>query len=269
MSDQITALFEQLRAAPPPAPFAPATAIRHRGQQRKHRRALAAGAAACTVVGLATGVPWLVDRDQGGSPPVGGTPTVPSPSPTAPVPASTRPAVGPGVPESLMLQPTEVGTGVRAGEIDDQGADGPDWRWGEIMSDCPSFRAADYPAQRQRTAARSLVYAAGGDVVAFEFVERFPAGRSDAAFEEGLELLARCPAFEAAERQERFTIVGRRLAGDDSVLVRRDTFFAAAPANTDYLVTVRVGAFVATVEATGATEDVARRLGQAAAARLG
>jgi hypothetical protein len=271
MSDQINVLFDRLRGAQPPAPFAPASAIRRRGRERRHRRALAAGTAAFTVAGLAVGVPWIMDLDQDGRPPASVTPTTTAPGRS---PTSAAPSIGPGVPETLMLRPAEVGPGVRVEEIDDLGPNGPDWRWGEIMRGCRAYRAADYPAQRTRTDARVLAYARGGGAAAIELVERFPADRSRAAFDEVLSLLGRCPGLSTTEREVTFTIIGTDVAGDDSVLVRADTtFIGAVPPDperrTDFYLAVRVGEFIATLDVYAATESQARDLGRAAAARLG
>jgi hypothetical protein len=278
MSDQLSALFDQLRGQQPPAPFASPTSVRRRGRQRSRRQALAAGTAAFTAVGLAVGVPWIADLDHrpdGASPTATAgataTPTAAVPTTGVPPTASAAPpsSIGPGVPEALMLLPAEVGPGVLAEPADDLGADGPNWRWGEVMGECPGYRAADYPAQGARTAARILTYRRDAAAVAFELVERFPAGRSAAAFDEVLSLLSRCPGFETAERRVEFTVAGRDVAGDESVLVRGVSTFPAGSPHVTYYVTMRVGEFVATVEVIGGTEAGARRLGELAAARLG
>jgi hypothetical protein len=282
MSDQLTPLFEQLRGQQPPTPFAPPHAVRRRGRQRAHRQALAAGTAAFTAAGLAVGVPWIVDLDQRDGSVVGRTPTAAAPT-TAAAPATSAtdppaPTVA-GVPGTLMLRPDDVGPGVRAEEPDDQGTDGPKWPW--ARPECPDYRPGDYPAQGERAAARILAYASDGAAVTFETVERFPVGRGPAAFQEVLGVLAQCPSYAdlGMPRFEpgtgwayAYVDVAHDIGGDESVLVRRQVNWVGpnrlGPDRTEYLVAVRVGDLIATVELLDGGEETARTLGERAAARL-
>jgi hypothetical protein len=275
MSDQLTSLFDHLRGQQPPAPFASPAAVRRRGRQRAHRQALAAGTAAFAVAGLAVGLPWAVDLDQRGGPTDGASPAVSAGSTAAPRPGPTAT----GVPEGLMLPPTDFGPGVRVLEPDDQGPDGPDWPWAAPA--CPQFRAADYPTQADRLSVRLLTYVEGGSSLGYEWVERYPAGRGPAAFQEVLRVLARCPSYRelglpvfdpGTGQAYANRVLARDIGGAESVLVRQrltPVGIAGMPEQTRYFVAVRVGDLIATVRLDRGSEAEARTLGERAAARLG
>ena len=274
MSDQLSALFDQLRGQQPPSPFASPGAVRRRGRQRSHRQALAAGTAAFTAVGLAVGVPWIVHLDQRGTSQDGVSPSATAGSTTVGPTAGPAPAITDAAElDALMLRAADVGPGVRAEEIDDSGPDGPGWPW--EMRSCRAYRPTDYPAQDERLAARVLSYVPNDGIVRWiEVVEAYPAGRGSVAFAEIEAVLERCPSFDDGFRAVTQVVHARDVAGDESILVRVNNVW---PDNqppdprerTDYFLAVRVGDVIATVQAYGRTEAEARALAERAAARLG
>ena len=56
MSDRLNGLFDQLRAAGPPAPFLPADRVRARGRNRSNRQALAFAGVTLATVGVSGGL---------------------------------------------------------------------------------------------------------------------------------------------------------------------------------------------------------------------
>jgi hypothetical protein len=79
MSGRLEPMFERLRGQCPPAPFAPAEAVRRRGRQRARRQAALAGIAVLTVTGAGAGAAAVTGLP--GPPPSVGGPAGESPAP--------------------------------------------------------------------------------------------------------------------------------------------------------------------------------------------
>lgn len=261
MSEQLTALFEQLRGSQPPTPFASPEQIRRRGRQRNHRRALAAGSAVLTAAGVGTG--WAFG--MAGQP----EPTPPPPAPSASSPATASPAPSTSAPRTVdppevsaarLLRPADFAArpGVTTTELE---GGAREWPWLTVVSGCPDYRAADYPTIPNRHDGRGLAYSTG-EWYAWEIVESYPDATANLA--DIRRAIETCPTFRYPEgAQIEQTLVAEGIAGDDSLLVRiqRD-------ANTDYMVVVRVGALVATLMYSDGPEAEARAMAAAMEARL-
>jgi hypothetical protein len=261
MSEQLTALFEQLRGSQPPTPFAPPEQVRRRGRQRNHRQALAAGSAVLAVAGLGTG--WAIGvADQPAPPPPASQAPPASLSPPTSAPPTSAPLTvdPPSVPASRLLEPddfTAIG-GVTASELEGQGRE---WPWLSVVSGCPEYRADDYPTVAKRHDGRGLQYLAA-EWVAWEIVESYPDANANLA--DIRKAIATCPKFQYLDGVEiEQTVVAERFAGDDSLLVR-----VRRGERNDYMVVVRVGALVATLLYSDGPEADARDMATAMEARL-
>lgn len=249
MSEQLTALFEELRGSQPATPFASPEQIRRRGRQRNHRQALAAGSAVLAVAGLGTG--WAVGVT--GQP----SPTPPAPSPSTSVPITVDP---PEVPAARLLKPEEFTaiSGVTANELESQARE---WPWLTVVSGCPKYHASDYPTVPERHDGRGLLYTAA-EWYAWEIIESYPDAAANMA--DIRKAIATCPKFQYPFGEEiEQTVVAERFAGDDSLLVR-----VRRGAKADYMVVVRVGPLVATLTYQDGPEADARAMAAAMEARL-
>lgn len=251
MSEQLTALFEQLRGSQTPTPFASPDDVRRRGRQRSHRQALAAGSAVLAVAGLGTG--WAIGVAGQPSPepparsassPASATPPTPAPSTAAPstsAPSTSAPltVAPPAVSAERLLRPDDfpAKAGVTASELEGQGRE---WPWLTVVSGCPEYQADDYPTIAERHDGRGLAFTAG-EWHAWQIVESYPDAAANLA--DVRKAIATCPAFQypGGVRIEQ-TVAAERFAGDDALLVR-----IGRDARTDYMVVVRVGPLVATL----------------------
>jgi hypothetical protein len=274
MSDRIGSLLSGLGAQLPPAPFAPAEAVRRRGRQRARRRVALAGVALAAVAGTGTSVllggtplPGLVfpPVSQPVSPPV--SPPVVTPSDPVP-PAPDR------VPARWSLAAEDLGPGDwRRDEFRPEWTEGPDrWLWESV---CPGYRSEDYPTLGQRLDQRTVFWSDGPWNMAdpppwvHEIVDLLRPGAGPDHLADIRAVLALCP--DGADARYRVTASG--FAGDESMMVRGALFPAGGGAPVvNYTAVVRVGDAVATLRGyrIDTTDDdaVLRELAQRAADHL-
>ncbi|MEH1125954.1 hypothetical protein [Micromonospora sp. CPCC 206061] len=249
MSDKLSTLFEQMHGAQPPAPFASSDQVRSRGRQRSRRQVMAAACAILAVAGAGAG--WAAIRPSA-APPRPGTSVSPSAPPSA---------VPTGIPTSALLRgPDFSSVEVEVGELDDQGADGPDWPFAE--KSCPEYRPADYPSLSQRRSARAATYTSADGWQAVQIVERYPDAQAN-ILDIG-RVLINCRAYAVPDGVEiKQTVVDQGFAGDNSLLIRKQS-----GRNVAYLVVVRVGSLVSTLSLPGDIENQARSMAETMASRL-
>ncbi|GLH98212.1 hypothetical protein [Phytohabitans aurantiacus] len=249
MSDNLSTLFEQMHGAQPPAPFASPDQLRRRARQRSRRQALAA---ACTVLAVAgAGACWAALRPSAAPPPRPGA----SVSPPAAVPTA--------VPQSALLRVPDFSfTQVEAGELDDQGPDGPDWPISTIVSGCPDYRESNYQTPAQRRAARAATYLGPDGWNAWQIVELYP--DASANILDISRVLITCRGFSVPDGADiKLSVTDRGFAGDNSLLISQ-----LSGNRITYIVVVRVGYFVSTLSLSGDDENQARTLAKTMATRL-
>jgi hypothetical protein len=282
MSDPLATRLRRACEQPPPAPFAPAEAVRLRGRQRARRQALLAASVTGLLL-IGGGVALASVRAPQAAPP-GSPPTASSassaPSPRAsggagspPVPGPALTAVAPG----MLLQRSDLPAG-RWAPAGSELIQGPDrWWW---YGACPQYRSADYPSLRRQLDVETVSYASGTRRTS-EIVELYPAGWGARNLADVRDVLGTCAGRPPAAGSRQTpppavrTVVDTGIAGDESLLVREEQYafagetIATSPAVTSLVAVVRVGELVATVIAPlGATPDDARALARAAATRL-
>jgi hypothetical protein len=233
---------------------------------------------------LATGVGTAAAAGQlgGGATPhphqTAGSPAT-SVAPTGPT--TTQPTTPATIPPTAMLTAAELGAGTRAEPIDDLGPDGPDWPW--ELTDCATYRPADYPSQDRRGPGRALSFARDGSAVATQFVERYPASGAE-NLDDVRRVLAACARYrvtgpplydERSGRDDRLDVIDTGLAGDESLLVRRtrawlegDPLAPVGSPTVSYLVVVRRGDLVTTIDVNRDDEQFARQIASRAATHL-
>jgi hypothetical protein len=274
MSSQLDSLFDGLRAQHPPAPFAPADAVRRRGRQRAHRQAVSAGVAVLAVTGLgAGGLAVAVGQPDPATPPA--TTGTPPPS-TVQTPAV--PTRSSEIPPAWLLTASDLGPdGTGWEETGNELLEGA-WYWdGEPW--CPEYRLDDYPSVPRRLDVATVSWQATGAALperVDQLVELFDAGGGAANLDDVrafVETCSRRPAEGDQVAPTYFEIEQTGFAGDESLLIRAEAYQFNAddqiePAGEfEYTAVVRVGDAVTTIvyRAGGDAREVARR----AADRLG
>jgi hypothetical protein len=265
MSDRFDVAFEVLRGQRPPAPFAPAEAVRRRGRQRTIRQGLVVVAAVLAVSGVGAG--WAVGRSEGGPSPVppasSHSPTVtPSRPPGPPAPSGSA---GIGTPSPTgtglaggFLRPADLGTGSWqpvSGAEPFESADR--WYWANL---CPAYRSADYPSLRAQLNVNTTGYRDGARFV-HEHVHRYAAGKGGTALDDVRRVVTKCAGPGAPPTSPRpdgtipgrYTVLDSGFAGDGALLVREERWGYDAGGKiaekpyTRLIAVVRVGDLVATV----------------------
>jgi hypothetical protein len=268
MSD-FDSLFEKLRGQAPPAPFAPAAAVRRRGRQRANRQAVSAGAAVLVAVGLGAGsaVAVLAPADP---PPPASSPTAVAPSP--PAPTLTE------IPDRWLLTWEDLGEGWEPTSHELFESD-PPWYWGDL---CEEYRDEDYPSLRHRRALAAMSWRNDESPLpgrVDQVVELFESGAAATNLDDVRAVLTLCSRRPAARDQVAptyFEIEETGFAGDESLLIGVEPYHfndqdEIVPAgHRRYAVVVRVGDAVSTTiygDSYGAAQ--ARELARLAADRLG
>lgn len=275
-SDRFEPLFDGLRGQRPPAPFAPATAVRRRGRQRARRQAVAVSVAVLAVTGLGAGGVATAVNAPGPAPPPAATG---SPAPTEPAPATPAPD---RIPADWLLTADDLGPGewVTGGFEPEWTESDPPWSWGNL---CDAYPSEGYPSLFARAALQTVTWTDGpweglGGPRSIpnwvhQVVELFETGAVAAAnLGDVRDVVGRCgrpvtvtPGVEAP----RFEVVDSGFAGDESLLV-----LERQPGDVSvYTAVVRVGAAVTTlesydVELARADDDYLRAVARSAAARL-
>jgi hypothetical protein len=264
MSDRLDEAFEVLRGQQPPAPFAPAEAVRRRGHRRTVRQAVAVALAVLAVTGA--GVGWaagLAGRGPDQGPAGGGSPT-PATSQPAPTPLPSSPGGSGGVgtasptPTGLagrLLRPADLGPGAWQPVHGDSFESADRWYWANL---CPAYRSADYPSLRAMAAVEVTGYGDGTRYV-HEHLHRYRAGSGPRAIGDIRALLGRCagptapPTSPGAPAPTHYAVVDTGFTGDEALLVREDAWaydntgkIGPTP-STRLIAVVRVGDLVATV----------------------
>jgi len=269
MSDQIDVLFERLRGQRPPAPFLTPTQVRALGRRRRNWRtlAIAGGAMAATAAvggGLVASPAWN---------PPGPPDTAPTTiAPTTPVPAPTD------IPEGYLLQVSDLGPGawgpLREMELFDNGIP---WRFGGL---CEAQTAADYPAVAHYLSLKTVGYVDENtrypDLhTVIEDVQRYEPGWGTRSLEDVRRAVTLCGTATPPPgvAPNRLYLEGNGFAGDESILVRQESYFFQGETIDPeplviYLGVVRVGDVVATVSSTSGGAAYVRTLAEHAAARI-
>jgi hypothetical protein len=250
MSDKLSTLFEQVHGTQPPSPFASPDQVRHRGRQRSRRQVMAA---ACAVLAVAAaGAGWSALRPSAAPPPRPGTSVSPSAPPTA---------VPTGIPTSALLRVPDFSfIEVEVGELDDQGPDGPDWPF--AAQGCPEYRPSNYPSLPQRLSARAATYTGADGWHAVQIVERYPDAQAN-ILDIG-RVLNTCRSYKYPDGADiKLGVVDQGFVGDNSLLIRKQS-----DRRVDYLVVVRVGSLVSTLNLPGDVENEARSMAETMASRL-
>ena len=280
MSDQLDSLFAHVRGVQPPAAFATADQVRRRGKQRTHRKALAVGSSVFAVTSAATGLGmgWAVLRPDGDGPPAGSTSTATAPATASPTPTH---AVG-----GIRLQPSDLGPGEWRPVGAEQLQNKDRWFWGFWADVCPTYRSDRFPSLPHRVSVETVAFRDGGGTGAepsgdvnsvFQIVERYAEGWGDASLADVRAVIGLCGAAAPppGEAPQRYTIVGTGFAGDESLLVKGESWSFGAGGtpepdpNSNYIAVVRVGDLVTTVRAYPGDPDRVRTLAERAATRLG
>jgi hypothetical protein len=282
MSDKFDALFEGLHGQRPPAPFAPAAAVRRRGRQRAHRQAVSIGVAVFAVTGLGAGgiVAALGESDPPvtpASPQVTESPTVTESPPVTESPTVTESPAVSEVPEQWLLAAGDLpGAGWQedTGELI-QGA----WYWDDAEPWCPEYAVEDYPSLE-----RKLDFDTGGwlrDGAAVpervdQVVELYEPGTGAANVvdvQAYLETCSRRPEAGDQVAPTYYEIEQTGFAGDESLLIRVEEYqFGEGdeiepPGEPLHVAVVRVGDAVTTIRFLNLPDD-AVAVAQRAADRL-
>ncbi|MCW6004577.1 hypothetical protein K1W54_08275 [Micromonospora sp. CPCC 205371] len=260
MSDKLSTLFEQMHGTQPPVPFASPDQVRRRARQRSRRQVLAA---ACTVLAVAgAGAGWAVLRPSAAPPPPRpGTSVTPSAPPSTP---SASPSTMPTeIPTSALLRaPDFTFIEVEVGELDDQGPDGPEWPFSTVASDCPDYRAANYPTLAQRQDVRAATYLGRDNWNARQIIELYPDASAN-MLDIGRVLIT-CRSFSVPDGADiKLSVADRGFAGDNSLLIHK-----LSDKRLEYIVVVRVGYLISTLSLPGDDESKARSLAETMATRL-
>jgi hypothetical protein len=270
MSDQFDALFERLRGQRPPAPFAPAAAVRRRGRQRAHRQAVSIGVAVFAVTGLGAG--GIVTTLGESEPPV--TPASP---PVTGSPSATESPALTEVSEAWLLAAEDLPrTGWRedTGELV-QGA----WYWDGAEQWCPEYRVEDYPSVERRMDFDFLGWARDGEALperVDQLVELYEPGAGAVNLDDVRRYLALCsrrPETGDQVAPTYYEIEETGFAGDESMLIRVEQYEFVEdqielPGEPQYVAVVRVGDAVTTIQYLNLPDD-AVAIAQRAAERLG
>lgn len=190
-------------------------------------------------------------------------------STSEPSPQTVPPMSAPVVATAAMLAPSDFsGTGWRV--RNGASASPAGWRW--ELRQCVLYAAADYPAQRQRTAVRQQSYVHGSQREASVVVEGFAAGWATRSLEDTRAVLDVCGSYEYTDAKNDFreshAVTAESFAGDESLLVETVRIAPPAPTRVQYTAVVRRGDLVVTVTGTGLAQEEIRRLASVAASRL-
>jgi hypothetical protein len=144
----------------------------------------------------------------------------------------------------------------------------PEWPWAQDGI-CPTYAAGDYPAQLHRQSAADQTYVdATGDTVR-QVIERFEPGWAQRSMVDVRHVLAACGRYQGPGGPVSFQIVAAGVAGPDSLLVRGVISHGTGSPSSMYLVVVRGGSLVTTVELPALLGDgFVRRVATEAATRL-
>jgi hypothetical protein len=275
VSDQFDSLFEGVRGQRPPAPFAPAAAVRRRGRQRAHRQAVSVGVAVLAATGLGAGGLVTVTGGPGPDPAPPPATTPGSPSPASPSPGSPSPAPGRIPPGWLLAAGDLAGTGwERTGNELLEGA----WYWDGAQPWCPQFRIEDYPSIRQRRELRTVSWTRPGEARperVDQIVELFAPGAGAVNLDDVRSYVALCsrrPVEGDQVAPTHYQTEATDFAGDESLLLRVEPYQfnqddrIVPVGEFHHVAVVRVGDAVTTVIYQGAGE--VRQVAERAAARL-
>ncbi len=234
--------------------------LRRRGSRRRASRAVAvAGLAAAVVIVVAVGSTWAIGRKTAVPP---GETTGPSPSVSAaPSPSDSGEPQSAEIPDSAMLQATDVGVGYTA--TDRRGND-----HGSIVMMMSYCGEGDYSsAAEHQLAIRQWSVDQSDAAYVIEDVNRYEPTWAARHLSDLRVALPRCPTVDVmgdASHRVTFTVVASNFAGDESVLIE-DTFGN----ETQYHALVRQGDVEAELRIhIGATESEARAIVVNAAQRL-
>lgn len=208
----------RLRAAAPPAPFAPAEAVRRRGRQRAHRQAVSVGAAVLVVVGLGAGGTMAgLDSLSSPLPPAAAPGTShESPSVEPPEGRSPPPERAPtDVSDRWFLAPEQLGPGEwTTGFEPERFESDPPWLWGSL---CPEYQVEEHPSLRMRRDLQAVAWTDGpwpGEVAEMRWVDQvvelFDPGAAEANLDEVRAAVVAC---------ERYGVAATGFAGQESLLV--------------------------------------------------
>lgn len=252
--DRFLGALDELQGQPPPAPFAPAEAVRRRGRQRAQRRVASAGVAVAVVVGLGAGGIAVLREPAAAPPPAAGpASTVDATGSPAPSPATGAPE---RIPVGWLLVREDLGPGdwVRGWEPE-RFASEPPWTWGEL---CPEYRGRIIGSLWLRQDLRTVAWTDGdwpgelgsAEPVAWvdQVVELFSAGGGAANLNDVRAVLERCNAMPGSlaepgeESSADYLVSDSGFAGDEALLVEER--FGATVSLT---AVVRVGDAVTTI----------------------
>lgn len=268
--DRLDSLFDAVRGQPPPAPFAPAAAVRRRGRQRAHRQVVGAGVAVLAVVGLGAGGAVTVAGRPGPAPP----PAASTPAPDSPGPSQTVAAV----PAGWLLTAADLPGGAEGGwertgnellESD------PPWYWGDL---CEGYRAGDYPSLARRVDLTTISWRNDQppiptrvDQLVELFESRDLAAASVADVRRVISGCSRTPVPDATVAPSGYRVVTEGLAGEQSLLIEMASYSfdgetIAPDPHLSYAAVIRVGRAVTTL--ISGDRGLLREVSPAVAARL-
>lgn len=259
MSDHLDGLFERLRDAPPPEPFAPAAAVRRRGRQRSLRQAASVGVAVLAVIGL--GAASLVTIGQ----------------PDPPIPPATAPAAT-AIPDSWLLTAADLGPGdwLAKGWEPEALAGDPPWFWADL---CGASLGQEYPSLASRLDFHMIAWTDGpwyGEADptnwVYQVVELFDADAAVTNLNDVRSVVSHCGEpvrLTYGVEVPKSEIVDTDFTGDESLLVVERAY----PDLYTYTAVVRVGAAVTTlrsfdVELARSDDEYLRLIAARAATRL-
>jgi hypothetical protein len=267
---ELDALFDPLRAAQPPAPFAAAVDVRRRGQRRAHRHRLAAaGGAALAVSGLGVGTAAVLPTGPGPVPPprpTAATTTTAATASAAPSPTRSLPL------RERLLQPADLGSAPWR-PVEAEAFDGPRrWFW-EGM--CPAYEPAS-PARRTDQALVSYRPAGRPDGVVTQILEEYAPGWATRNLADVRAAVERCGRTTPppGEAPVVYTVEATELAGDESLLVRIESYgwvgeqISPEPVLSEDVLVVRVGDRVTTLRSSSGVAPPLMTLVERAVRRL-
>lgn len=279
MSDSFDELFGGLRGQQPPAPFAPAAAVRRRGRQRANRQAVSIGVAVFAVTGLgAGGVVAALGEGEQTVPPASPPATVESPAPSeSPLP---EPSVAlTHVPAAWLLTTEDLpGDGWReqTGEI----VEGP-WYWDGAEPWCPEYQIEDFPSVARQVDFNVRGWVRDGAALlerVDQVVELYEPGAGTGNLDDVrafIELCSRRPVAGDEVAPIYYEIEDTGFAGDESLLIRAEPYMFDAEDNVvpagepEYVAVVRAGDMVTTIRFLNVPDGDMREVAQRATDRLG
>jgi hypothetical protein len=175
-------------------------------------------------------------------------------------------ADAPAAVEPALLGAGELGPDWTAGVVN---PDEPRWPW--VQEDCPTYRDADFPAQRHRQDAVARQYLrASSRAAALQVVEAYESGWASRALDDVRRVLRTCGTYSAYGGQISFNLLDSDFAGDAALLIRGRISSPDVPATASYFVVVRRGDIVSTLNLPDSGgEDQARVVATRLASQLG